>query len=227
MGLEIGKKNNKKCWMLSVWCIEMVAIVFTDVKMTESTLKVQLRWILVGLENVHWPKAFYCVTSIKTFFLVSDKIMLFDKATCSWSFVHSHFLCKNLNAVCADYLIIFRDSFRIFFATFFQKQASKYHLTQGNLLKTTLFNEKQSNPEKEMYQNISLYCQYFSPGTGKKINKTYFYLIVYKKTGEWYIEWESVVPQVTTNDNQCYNKWQQMKMSDSEWPFRLNFLFSK
>ena len=29
------------------------------------------------------------------------------KATCSWSFIHSHFLCKNLCAVCTDYLIIF------------------------------------------------------------------------------------------------------------------------
>ena len=34
---------------------------------------------------------------------------------------------------------------------FFQKQASKDHLTQGNILKTTLLNEKQSNLEKEMY----------------------------------------------------------------------------
>ena len=38
------------------------------------------------------------------------------KATCSWSFVHSHFLWKDLNAVCSDYLIIFRDLLRIFLA---------------------------------------------------------------------------------------------------------------
>ena len=73
----------------------------------------------------------------------------------------SHFLCKNLNEVCADYLIIFRDLLRFFVATFFQKQASRDHLTQGNLLKTTSLNEKQSNLGKEMYGNISLNSQYF------------------------------------------------------------------
>ena len=46
--------------------------------------------------------------------------------------------------------MIFQD-LRIFFAT------SKDHLTQENLLKTTLLNEKQSNLEKEMCGNISLY----------------------------------------------------------------------
>ena len=35
-------------------------------------------------------------------------------------------------------------------------------LTQGNLLKTTLLNEKQNNLEKEMYGNISLDSEYFS-----------------------------------------------------------------
>ena len=38
----------------------------------------------------------------------------------------------------------------IFLCCFFQKQASKDHLTQENLLKTTLLNEKQNNLEKEM-----------------------------------------------------------------------------
>ena len=37
--------------------------------------------------------------------------------------------------------------------------------------------------------------------------------IVYKKTDEWYIEWQ----RVTTNDNDWYNEWQRMKMSDNEW----------
>ena len=37
--------------------------------------------------------------------------------------------------------------------------------------------------------------------------------IVYKKTDEWYIEWQ----RVTTNDNECYNEWQQMTTSDNEW----------
>ena len=38
-----------------------------------------------------------------------------------------------------------------------------------------LLNEKQSNLEKEIYRNISLCCQYFSPGAGSNVHKTYFY----------------------------------------------------
>ena len=52
-------------------------------------------------------------------------------------------------------------------------------------------------------------------------------MIVYKKTDEWYIEWQ----RMTTSDNEWYNEWQrvttskttsdnewkQMAMSDSEW----------
>ena len=36
-----------------------------------------------------------------------------------------------------------------------------------------------------------------------------FLMIVYKKTDEWYIEWQ----RVTTNNNECYNEWK----NDSEW----------
>ena len=75
---------------------------------------------------------------------MNTKIWCYSKATCSWYFGHSHFVCKNLNALCADYLLIFRDLLTFFFATFFQKQASNDHLTQGNLLKWTLLNEKQN-----------------------------------------------------------------------------------
>ena len=64
---------------------------------------------------------------------------------------------QNLNAVCADYLVIFQDLLKFFFATFFQNHDSKDHLTQANLLKTTLLNEKQSNFKKESYGSISLY----------------------------------------------------------------------
>ena len=106
------------------------------------------------------------------------------EATFSWSFVHSHFLCKSLNVVCADYLIIFWNLLRLLFATFFkcrlQKQASKDHLTQGNILKTTL-NEKQSNLEKEMYWNISLYSQHFLPGARSNVHKTLLLLKTNKK----------------------------------------------
>ena len=69
-----------------------------------------------------------------------------------------------LNVACADYLIIF--FVENFLCYFFQNQASKDYLTQGNLLKTTLLKEKQSKLEKEIYGNISLYSQYFSHGAG-------------------------------------------------------------
>ena len=52
-------------------------------------------------------------------------------------------------------------------------------------------------------------------------------LIVYKKTDEWYIEWQrgttndndwqQMVQRVTTNDNEWYKEWQQMTTSDNEW----------
>ena len=65
--------------------------------------------------------------------------------------------------------------------------------------------------------------------------------IVYKKTDEWYIEWQRVTTndnewqrvvkrmttsgttsdnewqRVTTSDNKWYNKWQRVKMSGKEW----------
>ena len=86
--------------------------------------------------------------------------------------------------VWADYLIIFRDLFT-FFCYFFEKQTSKDQLTQGHLLKTTLLNEKQSNLEKEMYGNISLNSQFFLPGEGSNLRKTYFYFL--KLTNKYFI----------------------------------------
>ena len=51
--------------------------------------------------------------------------------------------------------------------------------------------------------------------------------IVYKKTDEWYIEWQRVttndkewqrvVKRMTTNDSEWYNEWQRMATSDNEW----------
>ena len=105
---------------------------------------------------------------------IKDELKTVDssKVTCSWSFVHSHFLCKNPMRMRWLFDCFFRFV-NIFLCYLFQKQASKDHLTQGNLLKTTLFNKKQSNLEKEMYASISLYCQYFPPGTGSNVHKTY------------------------------------------------------
>ena len=59
----------------------------------------------------------------------------------------------------------------------FSEAGFKDHSTQGNLLKRTLLNEKQSSLEKEMYENISLYSQYFSPGAESNVHKTYFYFL--------------------------------------------------
>ena len=56
-------------------------------------------------------------------------------------------------------------------------------------------------------------------------------MIVYKKTDEWYIEWQRVVQRVTTNDNggqrmtksgaksdnKWYNERQRVTMNDNEW----------
>ena len=81
---------------------------------------------------------------------------------------------QKVNAVCADYLIIFGYLLRIFFATFFKRRLQK--ITQGNPLKITL-NGKQSNFEKKTYGNISLYSQYFSPRAGSDVHKTYFYFL--------------------------------------------------
>ena len=74
-------------------------------------------------------------------------------------------------------------------------------------------------------------------------------MIVYKKTDEWYIEWERVTTSGTTSDNEWERvvqrvtmsdkewqkvttsdkEWQRMlkrvTTNDNEWPFRLVFLF--
>ena len=54
-------------------------------------------------------------------------------------------------------LIIFQDFLTFFLANFFQKEVSKDHSTQGNLLKATLLNERQNNLQKKKCMEISLY----------------------------------------------------------------------
>ena len=84
-------------------------------------------------------------------------------STYSSSLVHGHFLCRSsMWYVLIIWLFFFVENLLCYF---FQNQASKVYLAQGNLLKTTL-KEKQSNLEKEIYGNISLYSQYFSRGAG-------------------------------------------------------------
>ena len=58
-----------------------------------------------------------------------------------------------------DYFLRFVNIFLFYF--FFEKQSSKDRLSQGNLLKRTLLNKKQSNLEKEMYENIYLYSPHY------------------------------------------------------------------
>ena len=81
-----------------------------------------------------------------------------------------------------DYFLRFVNIFLFFF---FQKQSSKDRLSQENLLKRTLLNKKQSNLEKEMYENIYLYSPYFSPVAGSNVHKTYFYFL--KLTKKYFI----------------------------------------
>ena len=107
---------------------------------------------------------------------------------CSWNFVHSHFfLMQKPQCVMWWLFDYFSRFFNIFLCYFYQKQALKDHLTQGNLLKTVLLNEKQSNLEMEMYGNMSLYSQYFSPGAESNIHKTYFYFLKLMK--KYFIFW--------------------------------------
>ena len=52
-------------------------------------------------------------------------------------------------------------------------------------------------------------------------------MIVYKKTGEWYIEWQRVTTSGITSDNEWQrktmsgatsdNEWQRVATSDKEW----------
>ena len=60
-------------------------------------------------------------------------------------------------------------------------------------------------------------------------------MIVYKKTDEWYIEWQRVTKSGTTRDNEWQRvttndkKWQRVAQrvttNANEWPFQLIFLF--
>ena len=54
-------------------------------------------------------------------------------------------------------------------------------------------------------------------------------MIVYKKTDEWYIEWQRVVQRVTTSGTKSDNEWQRMVQrvttNDNEWVFRPIFFF--
>ena len=90
---------------------------------TQITWLICRRKLLYSLNNLCTPKW--------EFPLMTQR---WQKAICSWSFVHRHFLRKNLNAVCTDYLIIFQEFLRIFFATFFK---SRLHNTYFNFLKLT------------------------------------------------------------------------------------------
>ena len=69
---------------------------------------------------------------------------------CYWFYSMPFFMQKPQCSMCwlLDYFSRFAKNFLCYF---FQKQASKDHLTQGNILKAMWLNEKQSNLEKKMY----------------------------------------------------------------------------
>ena len=41
--------------------------------------------------------------------------------------------------------------------------------------------------------------------------------LVYKKTDEWYIEWQQVVQWIKTSENECFNQWQVVTAGENEW----------
>ena len=41
--------------------------------------------------------------------------------------------------------------------------------------------------------------------------------IIYKKTDEWYNEWQRVVQRVTTSGTTSDNEWQLVTTNDNEW----------
>ena len=84
-----------------------------------------IRWIVkLGkcLEKVKWVVSWRTVFLNTLCYKMNTKVWCYSKTTCSWYFVHSHFVCKNLNAVCADYWLNFRDLLTIFFATFLKSR---------------------------------------------------------------------------------------------------------
>ena len=53
-----------------------------------------------------------------------------------------------------------------------------------------------------------------------KTNNYSTQMIVYKKTDEWYIEWQRMTTSGTTNDNEWYNEWKRVTTSgtsDKKW----------
>ena len=41
-------------------------------------------------------------------------------------------------------------------------------------------------------------------------------MIVYKKTDEWYTDWQRVTKNGATSESEWYNEWQQVITNDSE-----------
>ena len=83
------------------------------------------------------------------------------------------------------WLFDYSSSFVINFLCYvFQKQASKGHLTQGNLLKAMVLIEKESNLEKEMYGNKPTYL--FTPNIFHQGQE----VIITKHTFKW---WSTLV----------------------------------
>ena len=82
----------------------------------------------------------------------------------------------------------------------------------------------------KMYCSVLMLTSTFTLAT-KSIGKWSEISIVYKKTDEWYIEWQRVKASGTTSDNEWQRvvqrvttsgttsdkEWQRMTKSDNEW----------
>ena len=79
-------------------------------------------------------------------FTIDESLILIILQTCnhkamySWSSVHSYFLCKNLNTLCTDYLIIFQDL--LIFLILFLKADFKRSLNTRKLFKSNIIKWK-------------------------------------------------------------------------------------
>ena len=78
-----------------------------------------------------------------------------------------------------DYCLIFVN---IFLCYFFSKAGFKRSLKTRKPFKNNLIKWKTKQSWKDMYGNISLYCQYFSPERGSNVHKTYFYFLKRQKS---------------------------------------------
>ena len=81
-----------------------------------------------------------------------------------WTFIHSHFLCENLNGLCADYLIVFWDLL-IFSLLLFSKAGFKRSLNTRKPFKNNVSKWKAKQSWKgNVRKNLFLLSTFFTWG---------------------------------------------------------------